>query len=47
MCLLYEVMLHLVEDLAHELSLDYGLIDGAEQFWECYAGENTPLLILD
>jgi len=36
---LYAVMMQKVEELARHLELDYGKIDGADQFWECYAGE--------
>lgn len=36
---LYAVMQQNTEDLANNLDLDYGPIDGPEQFWECFAGE--------
>lgn len=37
--ILYAVMQQNMEDLARHLTLDYGSIDGAQQFWECFAGE--------
>jgi hypothetical protein len=37
--ILHEVMLQNKEELARELELDYGQIEGPEQFWECHAGE--------
>lgn len=36
---LHAVMLQNKEELANSLLLDYGQIEGPEQFWECYAGE--------
>jgi hypothetical protein len=36
---LYDVMHQSMEELARNLELDYGPIDGAQQSWECYAGE--------
>ncbi|KAH7092485.1 hypothetical protein FB567DRAFT_588761 [Paraphoma chrysanthemicola] len=37
--ILYEVMAQLTEPWPRVLALDYGNFDGAEQFWECHAGE--------
>ncbi|KAH5253954.1 hypothetical protein HBI71_143270 [Parastagonospora nodorum] len=36
---LYAVMQQNMESMARKLSLDYGTIEGADQFWECIAGE--------
>ncbi|KAF2027720.1 hypothetical protein EK21DRAFT_71224 [Setomelanomma holmii] len=36
---LYEVMKQNVVELAKNLEFNYGSIEGVEQFWECYAGE--------
>ncbi|KAH7406456.1 hypothetical protein DE146DRAFT_753024 [Phaeosphaeria sp. MPI-PUGE-AT-0046c] len=36
---LHAVMQQNTQDLANSLNLDYGNITGADQFWECYAGE--------
>jgi hypothetical protein len=36
---LHAVMLQNKRELAKSLSLDYGQLDGPEQFWECYAGD--------
>lgn len=37
--ILYAVMQQNTENMARKLSLDYGTIEGADQFWECIAGE--------
>lgn len=36
---LYAIMQQNTEELAPSLNLDYGGIEGPEQFWECFAGE--------
>jgi hypothetical protein len=35
---LYDIMIQNVQELGSDLSLDYGDVEGAEQFWESYAG---------
>lgn len=41
---LYAVMKQNVEEIASALDLDYGALDGADQFWECHAGEEFVVM---
>jgi hypothetical protein len=42
--ILYEVMKQNTEPMPKALELDYGPVDGPEQFWECHAGEEWAVM---